>query len=65
MNNDKYYQVFKTLNITVEPLPSNYTPEEYGRRLFSMSQSENGVSYAASTDYVEIVQKPVDVIKEK
>lgn len=65
MNNDKYYQVFKDLNITVEPLPSNYTPEEYGRKLFSMSQPENGVSYAASTDYGELVQKPVDVIKEK
>lgn len=49
--NEKYYQAFRDLGIKVEPLPSNYNPEEYGRRLLSMSQSENGVSYAASTSF--------------
>ncbi len=48
-----YYQAFKALGIHVEPLPPNYTPEEFGRRLRSMAQSEHGVSYAASTDYLE------------
>lgn len=58
MENEKYYQAFRDLGIKVEPLPSNYNPEEYGRRLLSMSQSEYGVSYAASTstDYVVIKQ---------
>lgn len=57
MENDKYFEAFKLLGIPVEPLPDNYTPEEFGKMLLSMSQSEQGVSYAASTDYSDIVQK--------
>lgn len=30
MENEKYYQAFRDLGIKVEPLPSNYNPEEYG-----------------------------------
>ena len=29
MENEKYYQTFRDLGIKVEPLPSNYNPEEY------------------------------------
>ena len=65
MDNDKYSQVFKTLGIPIQPLPSNYSPEEFGRRLLSMSQTERGVSYAASTDYVEMSQMAAKVIKER
>ena len=67
MENGKYYQAFRDLGIKVEPLPSNYNPEEYGRRLLSMSPSENGVSYAASTstDYVVIQQNNAKKADEK
>ncbi|MBQ3625522.1 MAG: hypothetical protein II948_02100 [Synergistaceae bacterium] len=51
MENDKYFQEFKYLNIPVEPMPSNYTPEEFGKRLSAMFQRKYSVSYAASTDY--------------
>lgn len=57
MNNDKYTQAYKDLGIPIEPLPANYTPEEFGRRLHTMSQTEVGVSYAASTDYVDAAKK--------
>ena len=60
MENEKYYEAYKALGIVVEPLPSYYNPEEYGRRLLSLSQTEYGVSYAASTDYVEIQQKSIE-----
>lgn len=65
MENNKYSQVFETLGIPIQPLPSNYSPEEYGRRLLSMSQTERGVSYAASTDYVETPQIASENIKDK
>lgn len=65
MDNDKYSQIFKTLGIPIQPLPSNYSPEEFGRRLLSMSQTERGVSYAASTDYVEMPQMASEVIKDR
>jgi hypothetical protein len=65
MENDKYYQAFRDLGIRVEPLPSNYNPEEYGRRLLSMSQSDYGVSYAASTDYVVTQQSNAKKVDEK
>lgn len=64
MNSEKYTQVYKELGITIEPLPANYTPDEFGRRLHSMSQTEVGVSYAASTDYVDSSKKTLDLIKE-
>lgn len=57
MNTDKYSQVFESLGIPIQPLPSNYTPDAYGRRLLAMSQTEHGVSYASSTDYLETSQK--------
>ena len=65
MTNDNYSQVFRDLGIQIQPLPSNYTPEDFGRRLLSMSQTEHGVSYAASTDYVETPQKSSENIKQK
>lgn len=57
MDNEKYTQVYKSLGIPIQKLPSNYTPEEFGRTLFSMMQKERGVSYAASTDYLVTPQK--------
>ena len=56
-NIDGYSQIFESLNIPVQPLPSNYSPEEYGRKLLSMSKTEHGVSYAASTDYFGTLQQ--------
>ena len=53
MDYEKYYQAFKSLNISVDPLPQNYTPEDFGRRLMSLSQTEQDVSYSASTEYVK------------
>ena len=64
MNDDKYIQVFRELGIPVEPLPSNYTPEDYGRRLLSMSKTDRSVSYAASTDYVDNTQKALGEHKD-
>lgn len=51
MNNEKYTQIYKSLGVLIKPLPSNYDPDDYGRRLFAMTQPKNGISYAASTDY--------------
>ncbi len=60
MKKNKYIQGFKALNIPIEPVPSNYSPEEFGRKLLSMSHCGYGVSYAASTNYVETSQKLSD-----
>lgn len=60
MNNDKFVQGFIELGVPIEPLPTNYSPEEYGRRLMSQSHTEHGVSYAASTDYINTFQQPVE-----
>ena len=67
MENGKYYQAFRDLGIKVEPLPSNYNPEEYGRRWLSMSQSARGWFYAAatSTDYGVIKQNNTKKVDEK
>ena len=65
MQNDKYSTVFTTLGIPVQPLPSNYSPEEFGRRLISMSQTEHGVSYAASTECVKMPQMVSEIIKDE
>lgn len=65
MYNDQYSQAFRSLGIAIDPLPSHYTPEEFGRRLLASTQTERGVSYAASTDYVEVPQKASDIIKDK
>ena len=65
MNKDEYVQAYKALGIPIKQLPSNYTPEEFGRRLRSMSQTEHGVSYAASTDYVVMPRMSSDIDKNK
>ncbi|MBR0372926.1 MAG: hypothetical protein IJH91_00150 [Mogibacterium sp.] len=65
MDNDKYYQAFMNLNIPIVSLPANYTPEEFGRRLYALSQKEKGVSYAASTDYSSFQQNSVKTPREK
>lgn len=57
MDKVDYYKAFESLGISIKPLPANYTPEEFGRRLLSATKSEHGVSYAASTDYMTIQQK--------
>lgn len=56
MNQDQFEWVYQSLGIPVEPLPPNYTPEEYGKRLASMSSIDRGVSYASSTDYRVVLQ---------
>lgn len=53
---NQYFQIYRSLNIPIEPLPSNYTPEEYGKRLAAMSCTNKGVSYASSTDYKVALQ---------
>lgn len=65
MDNEKYYQIFMTLGIPVEPLPLNYTPEDYGRRLLSLSQFKHGVTYSASTDYVNTSQNVKNLSKKE
>ena len=51
MEEDVFFEAFKSLGISIKPLPANYTPDEFGRELASMSHSEPSVSYAASTDF--------------
>lgn len=51
MDNDNFSQGFGVLGIPIQPLPANYTPDEFGHMLIAMAQTEQGVSYAASTDY--------------
>ncbi len=65
MDNEKYYQLFMTLGISVESLPLNYTPEEYGRKLLSLNQYQQGVSYSNSTDYVYTSQNKQSFSCEK
>lgn len=65
MNKDEYVQAYEALGIPIKPLQFNYTPEEFGRRLRSMSQTERGVSYAASTDYVVMPRMSSDINKNK
>ena len=65
MENDIYVQTFNALGIPVKPLPSNYSPEEFGRSLLSMSKYEHGVSYAVSTDYTSSLQKSSDTTEKK
>ena len=45
-----YYNIFNILDIKVEPLSVNYSPEQYGKRLMADCQSASGVSYSAGTD---------------
>ena len=54
MGNNIYFETFINLNIPIEQLPENYSPEEFGRKLFSASQYKYDVRYAASTDYTGI-----------
>ena len=53
MDNEVYELFFRELGIPVEPLPDNYTPDSFARRLLSARQSSpREVAYAAKTDYV-------------
>lgn len=58
--NEEYMQLFRMLEISIEPLPENYTPEEYGRKLLSESQTKLGVSYSASTEYIDNSKNTID-----
>lgn len=51
MKEETFVSLYRKLNIPVEPLPSNYSPDEYGKSLMSVALSPKGVSYASSTDY--------------
>ena len=48
--NNKYILAFKKLGIPIKPLPANYTPEEYARKLISASNNYCGIAYSDSTD---------------
>lgn len=60
MNNYDYYYAFKSIGVPIKPLPPNYSPEEFGRMLLSGTHFEKGVSYATSTDSIDISKKPLD-----
>ena len=47
-----YEDIFRTLGIKTEPVPMNYTPEQYGKMLMSCYPSAAGVSYSAQTDMI-------------
>lgn len=49
MNQVDIIEVYKDLGISIQPLPDNYNPDTYGKRLMYSSDSRRGVSYAAQT----------------
>ena len=51
MGEREYQKFFEQLGIKVEPLPENYNPDEYGKKLMSSYISTKGVSYSANTNY--------------
>ena len=59
---DFYTQFYRSMNIPFQPLPANYSPEEFGRKLMATSLTERGVSYAGSTDYLGSSLKSSDRI---
>lgn len=60
MKNYDYYNAFESIGVPLKPLPTNYSPEEFGRMLLSETHFEKGVSYATSTDSIDISKKPLD-----
>lgn len=51
MGEKEYQNFFEQLGIKVEPLPKNYNPDEYGKKLMSSCISTKGISYSANTNY--------------
>ena len=52
MNRNQIDQMFETLGIRPEPLPYNYTPEEFGKQLLSSFPTPQDISYASSTELI-------------
>ncbi|MBO6021021.1 MAG: hypothetical protein J6P10_02625 [Aeriscardovia sp.] len=64
MKDEKYMKIFEELNIPTGPLPENYTPDEFMRKLLLESSTWNEqpeVSYSASTDSNIDLLDPVPV----
>lgn len=59
MDNDKYFTLFKELGIRVNPLPENYNPDSYGKKLMQNFNFGNGVLYADSTKVDQSFQQRV------
>ena len=53
MKKTDYSQLFHELGIDVAPLPADYDPNSFGKKLIGMRKSAN-VSYSSSTIYAEI-----------
>ena len=64
MKDEKYTKIFEELNIPTGPLPENYTPDEFMRKLLLKSSTWNEqpeVSYSTSTDSNIDLLDPVPV----
>ncbi len=49
MDAKDYEKIYIEFGIQFEPLPDNYNPDEYGKKLMSSYQLNEGVVYSAST----------------
>ena len=49
MTEEKIKKLFEDLNIEVNPVSDNYTPEAFGKTLMAECYQYSGVSYSAST----------------
>ncbi|MBR4751571.1 MAG: hypothetical protein IK077_07400 [Thermoguttaceae bacterium] len=51
MGDEKYKLQFEAFGLEIKPLPSNYTPDDYARRLMSGVLQRPDISYSDRTDY--------------
>lgn len=52
MNEIEYKDFFEQLGIKIEPLPKNYNPDMFGKKLMSDYPLAKGVLYSANTNFV-------------
>lgn len=53
MDNNKFLEIYKSLGISIKPLPPNYSPDDYGKMLCFLNLFKpNNVYYSDSTDYI-------------
>lgn len=57
MNEKKYQEFFEQMGIKVDPLPQNYNPDEYGKKLMSAYISKKTISYSANTNYTPDIER--------
>lgn len=50
MEDNKYTRLFRMLNIPVEPMPENYTPESFAEQLKKGYPERDPVTYSASSN---------------